>query len=151
MEVKKVKILNTNDIAVLNGLNYVKKSGNNASEVSRASPGNNSNANPVDQDTKFLKAQLDKLRKSKKVPNELNKLIEKLNKKLDPFDKILKVEIDKDLHIPVFKIIDKDTHQVIRQVPWEEVLKFLKSLFKFLQEEQLKHEDLKGLLFKKEV
>ena len=91
------------------------------------------------------------LRKLKKLPKNLNEFLEKLNKKLDPFEKELKVEIDRDLDIPVFKIIDKETKEVIRQVPWEEVLKFLKNLYKLLESEQVKGEDLKGLLFKKEV
>ncbi len=149
MEVKKVEVLNTD--LPLAGLGYGKRVETQAPDVQKAAHSSDSVAKDLEKNEKLLKSQLDQLKKSKKMPNELKKLLEKVNKKLDPFDKVLKVEIDKELHIPVFKIIDKDTHQVIRQVPWEEVLKFLRNLFKLLQQEQLKQEDLKGLFFKKEV
>jgi len=152
MEVKKVEVLNS-DVPTVS-VSYAQR--NSAQGIKAGIEGKNfkdvqDKALNIEKNDELLKSQLEKLKKSKKVPNELNKLLEKLNKKLNPFDKELKVEIDKELHIPVFKIIDKDTHQVIRQVPWEEVLKFLRNLFKLLQQESVRHEDLKGLFFKKEV
>ncbi len=86
-----------------------------------------------------------------KNPQKLNKILEILNRRLNPLEKELKIEIDKDLNMPIFKIIDKRTKEVLRQVPLEEIVKFLKGFEKFLKLEQIKEEDLKGLLFKKEV
>jgi flagellar protein FlaG len=78
---------------------------------------------------------------------EINKLIEELNKKLNPLNKVLKVEIDKDLKIPIFKIVDKDTKEVIRQIPLEEILKLRKNLEKLgkMFQEHEKIRELKGL------
>jgi len=79
----------------------------------------------------------------------LDKFSEKLNKILDPLRRELRIEIDPELNIPVFKIIDKETNEVIRQIPWEEILKLIKSIEQFLNSQNKNH--LKGLLLKVEV
>lgn len=68
-----------------------------------------------------------------KAANELNKKFEMLNSQL-------KIEIDKDTGITVAKIIDKETKEVIRQIPPEVVLKIAKYL-----------NELTGLLFNEKV
>lgn len=87
----------------------------------------------------------------KEFLKEFNKLVEKLNKKLNPYNKVLKVEIDQDLKIPIFKIIDVETNEVIRQIPLEEWIKLWKAFEKLQKEELLNYSELKGLFLKTEV
>jgi len=70
--------------------------------------------------------------KGKMDPQELKKLVEDLQKKFDLFSKYLKIEIDHDLDIPVVKIIDKQTNQVVRQIPPEYLLKLMKNIDQML-------------------
>ena len=55
-------------------------------------------------------------------------------------DAKLQIEIDKDLHRPVVKVVDSQTGDVIRQIPAEEMLDIAKSL-----------DQVAGLLFKDRV
>ncbi len=76
------------------------------------------------------------------------KYLKKINNFLSPFNKELKVEIDRDLKIPVFKIIDKTTHKVIRQIPLKESLKLMKALKEILEMEKEKFsQNLPGINF----
>lgn len=85
------------------------------------------------------------------ILKNLDKYLERINRVLNPFRKELKVEIDQDLNIPIFKIIDKETNEVIRQIPLEEILKFIKNIEKFLNSENVNVKYLKGILLKAEV
>lgn len=87
----------------------------------------------------------------KETLKNFNKLIETLNKRLDPLSKELKVEIDQELNLPIFKILDKETKEVLRQIPWEETLKLLKYFREINLSDNIKLEKLKGLLLQKEV
>jgi uncharacterized FlaG/YvyC family protein len=93
--------------------------------------------------------------KPEKSPLEENKnlesLLKKLRERLNPLNKVLKVEIDKDLNVPIFKIIDEDTQEVIRQIPWEEALKLWKALEELLEKEGFEEAELKGIFLEKEV
>ncbi|NPA52521.1 MAG: flagellar protein FlaG [Aquificae bacterium] len=71
---------------------------------------------------------------------ELEDLFKKMKDKFDYMNKYLKIEIDKELHQPVVKIIDKKTDKVIRQIPPEHLLELAKKL-----------DELVGLLFNKEA
>jgi flagellar protein FlaG len=96
--------------------------------------------------------------------DELKGVIKELNKLLSGLNRALKVEIDKDLKMPVFKLIDLETKEVVRQIPFEEILKFKKALTAFLEKygafsgketiqkvNQGEVPDIKGLFLKKEV
>jgi flagellar protein FlaG len=96
--------------------------------------------------------------------DELKGVVKELNKLLSSLNRALKVEIDRDLKIPVFKIIDLETKEVVRQIPLEEILKFKKALTAFLEKygalsgkeaipkvNQGEVPDIKGLFLKKEV
>ena len=76
------------------------------------------------------------------------KYLERINRVLDPLRKELRVEIDQDLNIPILKIIDKETNEVIRQIPLEEILKLIKNIEKFLNSENVNIKYLKGILLK---
>lgn len=78
-------------------------------------------------------------------------IIKEIERKLSLLNKGLKIEIDEELKIPVFKIIDLETKEVLKQIPWEELLK-LRKILKNLSEKELKNKEfLKGLFLKKEV
>ena len=61
-------------------------------------------------------------------PKEIEDAVKDMNKKLDMLNSQLKIEIDKDTGIQVVKIVDKDTKEVIRQIPPEALLKVAKYL-----------------------
>ncbi|WP_051920368.1 flagellar protein FlaG [Thermodesulfobacterium hydrogeniphilum] len=148
MEIKKAEINISNlSISVQNkNLKVIKYNKNvDASQTNTPLPNKTNNL--------FKNSQKDDVffKKLFKNPQKLNKFLEILNRRLNPLEKELKVEIDRDLNMPIFKIIDKNTKEVLRQIPWEEVIKFLKNLEKLLKLEHIREEDLKGLLFKKEV
>ncbi len=82
-----------------------------------------------------LKKELEKLDKE-----QIENLFKDIKEKFDYMNKYLKIEIDKDLHEPVVKIIDKKTNEVVRQIPPEYLLDLAKKIDKLV-----------GLLFSKEV
>jgi flagellar protein FlaG len=65
-------------------------------------------------------------------PEELQKLIQEVRKKFDMFSKYLKIDIDKELEIPVVKIMEKDTNKVIRQIPPDYLLELMKRIDQLL-------------------
>ena len=85
------------------------------------------------------------------ILKNLDKYLERINRVLNSLRKELRVEIDQDLNIPIFKIIDKETNEVIRQIPLEEILKLIKNIEKFLNSENVNVKYLKGILLKAEV
>jgi len=75
------------------------------------------------------------------VPQEvLREAVNNLNKKLEMLNSQLKVETDEDTGIRVVKIVDKETKEVIRQIPPEVMLKIAKYL-----------DEVAGLLFNERV
>jgi len=72
--------------------------------------------------------------------NQLEDLFKNVKEKFDYMNEYLKIEIDKDLHEPIVKIIDKRTDEVIRQIPPENLVELAKKI-----------DELVGLLFNKEV
>ncbi len=77
--------------------------------------------------------------------------LEKLNKILFSYQRALKIEIDKDLNLPVYKIIDLETNEIIKQIPLEEILKLKKAILEFLNNEFKNPEILKGVFLEKEA
>jgi len=81
----------------------------------------------------FRKEMKENIQETKKVSNkELQKIIEEIKRKLDYLNKYLKIEIDKELEIPVVKIVEKDTNKVIRQIPPEYLLELMKRIDEML-------------------
>lgn len=83
--------------------------------------------------------------------DEFKNLLERIRKVLLSIDKGLEIEIDKELKIPIYKIIDLTTKEVIKQIPLEDLLKFKKALAKFLQEALKEKGEILGLILSKEV
>lgn len=120
--------------------------------------------NNIDTTGNRVKASLnpnfnvDLLRKKEEIVRELQKFsknfdkyLEKINEVLNPLNKELRVEIDQELKIPIFKIINKETNEVIRQIPLEEILRIAKNIEKFLESQKIDKKYLTGLLLKAEV
>ena len=85
--------------------------------------------------------QQDRENQNKQINTEdLMKAANELNKKFEMLNSQLKIEIDKDTGIKVAKIIDKETKEVIRQIPPEAILKIVKYL-----------NEVTGLLFNEKV
>ena len=74
------------------------------------------------------------------TPEKINNAVNDLNKKLELLNSQLRIETDEDTGIQVIKIVDKDTKEVIRQIPPEAVLKVAKYL-----------NEVAGLLFDSKV
>lgn len=64
--------------------------------------------------------------------DELKSAVEKISKAVSAFTSELSFSIDKDLGVSVVKVIDKQSNEVIRQIPSEEVLNIAKGLDKVL-------------------
>jgi flagellar protein FlaG len=73
-------------------------------------------------------------------PEELQKLIEEVKRKFDMLSKYLKIDIDRELEMPVVKIMERDTNRVIRQIPPDYLLELMKRI-----------DQLLGLLVEKEA
>ncbi|WP_051654731.1 flagellar protein FlaG [Persephonella sp. IF05-L8] len=77
----------------------------------------------------------------KEIPEDiLKKAAEDLNKKFEMLNSQLKVEFDEDTGIKVVKIVDRETKEVVRQIPPEVMLKIAKYL-----------DEVAGLLFNEKV
>jgi flagellar protein FlaG len=63
-----------------------------------------------------------------KNPDVIEQAVEDLKKKLSMLNTQLQIQIDKDTEMVVVKVIDRETKQVIRQIPPEYVLKIAKYL-----------------------
>lgn len=69
----------------------------------------------------------------------LEKAIEEITKAVNHFNKKLSMEVEEDLNRTIIKVIDKETDEVVRQIPSEEMIELAKNA-----------KELKGLLFSKE-
>jgi len=100
---------------------------------------------PADGTLKKLKGEVDQQvqdaqEKRDIKPEELQKLIEEVKRKFDMLSKYLKIDIDRELEMPVVKIMERDTNKVIRQIPPDYLLELMKRI-----------DQLLGLLVEKEA
>lgn len=78
---------------------------------------------------RIKKSMENQTKELQRVDNEvIQKILEEIRRKLDYLNTYLKIEIDKQLDIPVVKIIEKDTNKVIRQIPPEYLLEIMKRI-----------------------
>ena len=63
--------------------------------------------------------------------NEIKEAVDLANKKIKIFNTNLDFSIDKELNKIVVKVIDKDSKEVVRQIPPEDVLKMAKNFEKY--------------------
>jgi len=71
---------------------------------------------------------------------ELNKLMEELKHKFSMIEKYLQIDIDQQLRMPISKIIDMRTEEIIRQIPPDWIVDILRRM-----------EELRGVFYSKEV
>jgi flagellar protein FlaG len=100
---------------------------------------------PVDGTLKKLQREVgqqvqDAQEKRDVKPEELQKLMEEVKRKFDMLGKYLKIDIDRELEMPVVKIMERDTNRVIRQIPPDYLLELMKRI-----------DQLLGLLVEKEA
>ncbi len=82
---------------------------------------------------KFREEVKREVQRTQEINNEeIQKIIEEIKRKLDYLNKYLKIEIDKELDMPVVKIIERDTNKVIRQIPPEYILELMKRIDQML-------------------
>ncbi len=70
-------------------------------------------------------------------PEDVDQALEKINTAVQAFSQTLEFSVDKDTDSFIVKVVDKETKEVIRQIPSEELLNIAKALDK-----------LQGLLIK---
>jgi flagellar protein FlaG len=71
---------------------------------------------------------------------ELNKMMEEIRHKFSMIEKYLQIDIDQQLRMPISKIIDMRTEEIIRQIPPDWIVDILRRM-----------EELRGVFYSKEV
>jgi len=71
---------------------------------------------------------------------ELNKMMEEIKHKFSMIEKYLQIDIDQQLRMPISKIIDMRTEEIIRQIPPEWIVDILRRM-----------EELRGVFYSREV
>jgi len=71
---------------------------------------------------------------------ELNKMMEEIKHKFSMIEKYLQIDIDEQLRMPISKIIDMRTEEIIRQIPPEWIVDILRRM-----------EELRGVIYSKEA
>ena len=61
---------------------------------------------------------------------DVDKAVEKINKAVQAFSQKLEFSVDRESEAFVVKVVDKDTREVIRQIPSEEMLQIARALDK---------------------
>ena len=118
--------------------------GNGAATLARANPGPadaaSAAAAPVKVPTDAVQAVARTTDANKTDVNQLKTAVEKVNKVVQMLASDLKFSVDEDTGVHVVKVIDQTTHDVIRQIPSDEMLAIARSL-----------DQLQGLLVKQKV
>lgn len=63
-------------------------------------------------------------------PEDVDQAVQQINETLQAFSQKLEFSVDKDTEAFVVKVVDKETREVIRQIPSEEMLNLAKALDK---------------------
>jgi len=71
---------------------------------------------------------------------ELNKMMEEIKHKFSMIEKYLQIDIDEQLRMPISKIIDMRTEEIIRQIPPDWIVDILRRM-----------EELRGVFYSKEA
>ncbi len=116
----------------------VEKVKGNYSGVNKVS--NRTSVNYVKKDIDVKKIKDDKIDRlegdfSNKVSLDketLNKIVEETNQVIEKLNRQVKVEVDSETNMPIVKVINKETGEVLRQYPPEELQKFYEKMKEFL-------------------
>lgn len=96
--------------------------------------------NALSNQKSFEQENLDNFGKITMSQEELNRIMDEIKHKFSMLEKYLKIDIDAELKMPISKIIDMRTEEVIRQIPPEWLVDILKRM-----------EELKGVFYYEEV
>lgn len=119
-------------------------------EIIAINPYRNINVQKFEMESKKVElevkpfSQTDEIIKEIQKPSvsqeELNKLVEELRHKFNLIEKYLKIDIDEQLKMPISRIIDMRTEEIIRQIPPDWIVDILRRM-----------EELKGVFYAEEV
>ncbi len=80
-----------------------------------------------------VKREIQEAQSTKDVSDEdIRRMMEEIKRKFDMLSKYLRIDIDRDLSIPVAKIIERETERVIRQIPPDYLLNLMKKIDQML-------------------
>ncbi len=96
--------------------------------------------NSLSNQKSFEQENLDNSGKITMSQEELNRIMEEIKHKFSMLEKYLQIDIDRELEMPISKIIDMRTEEVIRQIPPEWIVEMLRRM-----------EELRGVFYSKEV
>ena len=74
------------------------------------------------------------------APEQINQLAESLNKNMQRFSRDIEFTVDHEHDQVIFRVIDRETCDVVRQIPREELLTLMEKM-----------EEIQGLIFRDEV
>lgn len=104
------------------------------------------NSQPIKTDTNRINIQNELTKQQHNTQRvtisqeELNKMMEEIRHKFSMLEKYLQIDIDEQLQMPISKIIDMRTEEVIRQIPPDWIVDILRRM-----------EELKGIFYSKEA
>ena len=107
----------------------------------------NGNAGQPEQ---VLKTEVDKTAREKELEEQLKETIDALNQKLARLDREVLFKIDKRINKSYISVIDKESKDVIREFPPEEIRTFI-ARFDEINEKLNLSADVKSLLINLEV
>jgi flagellar protein FlaG len=61
-------------------------------------------------------------------PAQVTQALKSINKAMQNLSQGLEFTLDQDTHRTIIKVVDRDTRELIRQIPTEEVLEIAKAL-----------------------
>lgn len=99
-----------------------------------------SNLNSLDNQKSLIQQNSNNSQKLAMSQEEINKMMEEIRHKFSMLEKYLQIDIDQQLQIPISKIIDMRTEEIIRQIPPEWIVEILRRM-----------EELRGVFYAKEV
>ncbi|WP_068860532.1 flagellar protein FlaG [Thermodesulfovibrio sp. N1] len=104
------------------------------------------NSQPIQTNTDQINIQTDSEKQQQNThrvtmsQEELNRMMEEIRHKFSMLEKYLQIDIDEQLQIPISKIIDMRTEEVIRQIPPDWIVDILRRM-----------EELRGVFYSKEA
>ncbi|MDI1471686.1 MAG: flagellar protein FlaG [Thermodesulfovibrio sp.] len=104
------------------------------------------NSQPIQTNTDQINIQTDSEKQQQNThrvtmsQEELNRMMEEIRHKFSMLEKYLQIDIDEQLQIPISKIIDMRTEEIIRQIPPDWIVDILRRM-----------EELRGVFYSKEA
>lgn len=104
------------------------------------SAGNSSSAENIKMETTGSEKSESQDKEKEIALDDMANLMDKVQKYVESFNTRLSFSVDKESQRPIIYVIDKETNEVIRQIPPKKMLKLIKNL-----------EEIRGLIFQGKV